>query len=92
MTDPDAQTQAVRRIPAHPGWVVDLPYPQDGSPRALLAVIEWEYDPEENSTKALCLGPLGLEESVELHEIEITNSRSNPRIRFAPDVLNQGGE
>jgi hypothetical protein len=75
------EQQQVRRVPAQPGWVVDMPNPNEGEPRILWAVVQWAYDPDGPSTSALCLGPLGYPDAMELAEIDISE-RPDAQLRM----------
>lgn len=79
-----------RRVAAQAGWIVDLPYPDSSDQRARFAVVEWEYDPDEQTTKALCMGPLGsaFEDTIGLVNIDITAGGGDVLVRYAPEQLN----
>ena len=69
------EEKQLRRVPAQPGWVVDVPAGRKGEPRIRWAVLEWAYDPADESSSALCLGPLGYPSAMQLAEFVLTEQR-----------------
>jgi hypothetical protein len=83
-TEAMSEDQMPRRVPAQLGWIIEYPYKdplKGGESIARWAVVEWEYDADRQNTRALCMGPLGQEDFVQLHELDLTGAGTEWRVR-----------
>jgi hypothetical protein len=79
-----SEDQMPRRVPAQLGWIIEYPYKdplKGGESIVRWAVVEWEYDADRQNTRALCMGPLGHEDFIQLHELDLTGAGTEWRVR-----------